>query len=331
MNWMETFGWLVGILILVFVIACLLSDADLTLRFFEKVGSKKGEDFRNQVIWVTGASSGIGEELAYQLAKTGCKLVLSARRKNELQRVKDEILKKGGIHQDDVMVLPLDIAECDTHKDATEKVISQFKQIDILVNNAGRSQRSLAMEASFEVDKAIFDINILGTISLTKSVLPYMVSRKSGHVVVTSSLAGIVPAPLQTAYSAAKHAVQGYFNSLRLELASDNITLTTILPGPVVSKVVENALTTSLDKGLISGNMEAAMQYPNRMSTVRCAELMVIAIAYQLHEVWIAKNPILLTAYMAQYMPTTCRFFLAIYAKRRIKSLKDNTPKKKDE
>ncbi|XP_078000517.1 dehydrogenase/reductase SDR family member 7-like [Glandiceps talaboti] len=329
MVWMTLLGWLVTITCIVVLVAILISDADLTLSYYARFGSNQGATLKDKVVWITGASSGIGEELAYQLAEIGSKLVLSARRKSELERVKKTCLERGQCTEEDIMIIPLDMCVFDSHGSATQKVIAKFNQIDVLVNNAGRTQRSLAIETSLQVDKESLNVNLLGPVSLTKAVLPHMIANKSGHIVVTSSIAGKCPATLQTAYSAAKFAVQGFFDVLRTEVYSDNITVTTVLPGPVVSNVVQSAMTTSVEKSAKDAGIDAALQYPNRMPTDRCAKLMVIGMANKLDELWISKQPMLLLAYMAQYMPMFCRFILMKFGKQRIQAMKAATVEKK--
>jgi short-subunit dehydrogenase len=117
-------------------------------------------------------------------------------------------------------------------------------KIDIVVLNAARSQRGIIERTVLAIDREIFDLNVIGTFSMTKAVLPYMIERKSGHLVAISSVAGKMGAPVSGSYSATKHALQGFFNTLRYEVADRNITVTTVCPGPVVSMVF--LLTVSL-------------------------------------------------------------------------------------
>ncbi|KAJ0062728.1 hypothetical protein NL108_004351, partial [Boleophthalmus pectinirostris] len=201
------------------------------------------------VVWVTGASSGIGEELAYQLARCGAHLILSSRRENELQRVKRHCLQYSNLQDEDILVLPLDLLERQSHEAKTETAIKYFGHIDVLINNGGRSQRSLFLETDLEVYHALMELNFLGTVSLTKQVLPHMTKRGSGSIVTVSSVVGLAGAPLATGYSASKHALQGFFNSLRTELFDyPNILISTVCPGPVQSKIVDNAFTEVLNK-----------------------------------------------------------------------------------
>ncbi|KAL7992743.1 hypothetical protein Chor_016999, partial [Crotalus horridus] len=166
------------------------------------------KELPRKVVWVTGASSGIGEELAYQLAKIGSWLVLSARRENELERVKKKCLEISSLSDKDILILPLDLTERESHESATKTVLQHFGRIDILVNNGGRSQRSLFVDTNISVYNAIMELNYLGTVSLTKFVLDHMIQRKQGKIVTMSSVMGVMGAPLATGYCASKHALQ---------------------------------------------------------------------------------------------------------------------------
>jgi len=197
--------------------------------------------FKNKTIWITGASSGIGEALTYEFIKQGSNVVLSARNKTELQRVKTQCLEIGALPSQ-VLILPLDIIDYDAMPACVEKVISTFGQIDMLINNAGISQRSFCLDTDMDVYRTMFEVNVLGQIALTKQILPLMIKQNSGHMVVTSSVAGKVGAPLRTGYCAAKHAVMGFFDALRTEVAHEGIKVTTITPGFIRTNVSKNAL-----------------------------------------------------------------------------------------
>lgn len=198
-----------------------------------------GIDFSDKVVWITGASSGIGEALAGQMAARGSRLVLSARNEAELQRVASQCRVNGAT---DVLVLPLDITDYSAMEPATRQVLAQYGQIDLLLNNAGVSQRSFCVDTDFSVYRQMMEINVLGQIALTQAVLPAMIARGQGHLAVTASVAGKVGAPLRTGYCAAKHAVMGFFDALRTEVAADGLEVTTITPGFIRTNVSSNAL-----------------------------------------------------------------------------------------
>lgn len=194
--------------------------------------------FENKVVWITGASSGIGEHLAYALADRGARLILSSRNERELNRVRDNC--RNGT---DVLVLPLDITNFAAIPDAVKNVQDQFQKIDILINNAGVSQRALAKETQFEVDQQLIATNYFGPVALTKFVLPDMLKNQTGHIVVISSVLGKMSIPYRSGYAAAKHALHGYFEVLRAEVAAENIKVMIICPGYVHTNVTINALT----------------------------------------------------------------------------------------
>jgi dehydrogenase/reductase SDR family protein 7 len=198
-------------------------------------------DFRDQVVWITGASSGIGEALALALAAKGARLVLSARTGQELERVAGACAEAGAA-ANGVLVLPLDVTDYAAMAPAVERVVDTFGRIDLLINNAGVSQRSFCVDTDFDVYRQMMEINVLGQIALTQAVLPAMRERGHGHIAVTASVAGKLGAPLRTGYCAAKHAVMGFFDALRCEVAADGIQVTTITPGFIRTAVAKNAL-----------------------------------------------------------------------------------------
>ena len=198
--------------------------------------------YQDQVVWITGASSGIGEALALAFARQGARLVLSARREDELQRVAEQCGTRGDTRERP-MVLPLDVTDTDAIHRATEQVLERFDRIDLLINNAGISQRSLCRDTELSVYRRLMDVNVMGQIALTKAVLPHMLERGSGHIAVTSSVAGKVGVRLRTGYCAAKHAVMGFFDALRAEVEEEGIQVSTIVPGFISTPVAENSLT----------------------------------------------------------------------------------------
>lgn len=195
--------------------------------------------FADQVIWVTGASSGIGEGLVYAFVKDGAHVILSGRREAELQRVASNCTDRTG----QILCLPFDMLDETGRAAAVEKVLSRFGHIDMLVNNAGVSQRSLGKDTDISVDRAIMELDYFTVIDLTKRVLPHMLERKSGYLVATSSVAGKYGVPMRTAYSASKHALHGFFDALRAELTSFNIYVSLLVVAGVQSQVSVNALT----------------------------------------------------------------------------------------
>ncbi len=202
----------------------------------------KSFQFNQAVIWITGASAGIGAALAKEAARRGSRLVLSARREGQLQDVKQQCIE-AGCTADNVLVLPLDVLDEAAMPAAVAAVQSQFGRIDLLVNNAGLSQRSTCLDTDMSVYRKLVDVDLLGQIALTKQVLPVMVAQGSGTIAVTASVAGKVGVPLRTGYCAVKHAVMGFFDALRVEVAGLGINVTTIVPGSIRTDVARNAMT----------------------------------------------------------------------------------------
>jgi short-subunit dehydrogenase len=196
--------------------------------------------FKNKRVWITGASSGIGEALALAFAERGAHLILSARNELELNRVAAACAQAGAAS---VIVQPLDLAQHDAIPGIVEKVLRQVGKVDILLNNGGISQRALAKDTSLEVDKRLMNVNFFGTVALTKALLPNMLTHKLGHIVTITSLMGKFSSPLRSSYAASKHALHGFFDSLRAELGQTPIQVTLICPGFVRTSVSANALT----------------------------------------------------------------------------------------
>lgn len=194
--------------------------------------------FNNKVIWITGASSGIGKSLALALSQYNCKLILSSRRKDALEDVKKQCK-----NPDQVAVLPFDLADYEAMEPIALEAIQRFGSIDILINNGGISQRSLIIDTDISVYKKLMEIDYLGTIALSKALLPHFVERQSGQFVTVTSLMGKFSSPSRSGYCAAKHALHGFFDSLRLEHDKDNIRVTLICPGFVNTNVARNAIT----------------------------------------------------------------------------------------
>lgn len=191
-----------------------------------------------KTIWITGASSGIGEALTYHLEQRNCKLILSSRKEDQLKQVKANCK-----NQEHIEILPLDLCDYDGMQAKTEKAIAAFGNIDILINNAGISQRSLISNTNFEVYKKLIDVNYLGTVAITKALLPHFIENKKGKFVTISSLMGKFSSPYRSGYCGAKHALHGFFDALRMEHEKDGIGVTMICPGFVNTNVAQNALT----------------------------------------------------------------------------------------
>jgi len=249
--------------------------------------------FSDKIIWITGASSGIGKALAIELSNQNAKLILSSRKNQELA-----LVKKLCKNPDDVKIVLLDLEDYTNLQSKVDEAIAAFGKIDILVNNGGISQRSFVKDTQIDVDKRIMDINYLGTIALSKAVLPHFIKNENGHFVVTTSIVGKIGTPLRSSYAASKHALHGFFDSLRAEHHQDNIVVTLVCPGFVNTNVSKNALTGN---GTPQQKMDVATA--NGIDPERFAKLMVKSIQNKKEEVYIAGVKEKLGVYVKRFYP----------------------------
>lgn len=230
--------------------------------------------FRDKVVWITGASSGIGEALAVALARVGARLVLSARRHEELERVARACAPARSVD-----VVPLDLGDVDSLVGKAEDVLAKLGSVDVMIHCGGVSQRARVIDTDIGVDERIMRVNYLGTVALTKALLPSMVARRRGHFVVVSSLVGKFGSPLRSSYAASKHALHGFFDSLRAELHDEGIRVTIVCPGFVKTNVSINALTGD---GSPQGKMDRATG--RGMEPAACAAVILRAAAAEREE-----------------------------------------------
>ncbi len=222
-------------------------------------------DFKDKVVWLTGGSSGIGEALTYELLRHGATVIASSEDYDGLVRVQNscDANSRPRCH-----IVQFDLTEMDAIDTLVSDQIRQFGRIDILINISGISQRSLVKETPMEVYRKIMEINYFGTIAFTKAVLPYMIAQGGGHIIATTSIAGKFGFPLRSAYSSSKHALHGFFETLRIETMKENIRVTLLVPGRVQTNISIHALTKNgtpqgkMDTGQATGITaeEAAMQ-----------------------------------------------------------------------
>lgn len=194
--------------------------------------------FQDKVVWITGASSGIGEQLSYIFDKVGAHLILTARSVEGLEHVKQHLDSR----KDTVFILPADLTLLDQLPQLADRAISRFGHIDYLILNAGVAMRDFALKTKLEVDRMIMDLNYFSTIALTKLVLPQMLLRGSGHIVVTSSMSSKYGVPRSAAYAASKHALHGFFNSLRTEIDTRIVPITIVIPGIISTEITAHAM-----------------------------------------------------------------------------------------
>lgn len=265
---------------------------------------------QNKVVWITGASSGIGEALAYEFAQAGSKLILSARRREELERVKGTCLSQGASA---VEILPLDLAEVSTLAACVNDAVNFYKHIDILINNGGVSQRSLAKDTAFEVDRKIFEINYFGTIALTKSLVPHFIKQGSGHFVTITSVTGKLGTPYRSSYAASKHALHGFFDSLRAELWKDNpnILVTLVTPGWTNTNL---SLTALMGDGSAQGKKDDTHEHGLTPQFV--ARKVIHAIRNKKRELLVAGPKETMAVYVNRFFPN---LFARIVRKAKVK------------
>lgn len=290
-------------LFFIFLYKFLTAYGDFTLMSKKQ---PKRQEIEDKVFWITGASRGIGEILAKQLASLGAKLIISARNEAELNRVRTQL--KGKHAPDGVKILPLDLSSGeDSLKLAVEKAEFLFPDsgVDYMIHNAAFERpKTSILDVTEEGLKATFDVNVLGTITLTKLLTPFMLKRGRGHFVVMSSAAGKTPAPGQAVYSASKYALNGYFHTLRSELCQKGIQVTVVCPGPIET----------------ANNAGSRVPSEKRVPSERCAELTIIAATHGLKEAWISYQPVLAVMYLVQYMPTVGYWLMDKVGKNRVEA-----------
>lgn len=250
-------------------------------------------EFKDQVVWITGASSGIGKALAIAFSQAGARVVLSARRANELETVRQECS-----NPEQHYILPLDLIETDTIAAKVSLVEKKLGPVDILVNNAGITQRSLVKDTRMAVIRKIMETNYFGSIAMTQAVLPRMLERQTGRIVFISSLTGKFGTPLRSIYASSKHAIMGFADALRAEVWDSGVRITVILPGFVRTHASRNALTgdgsphATLDKTTAKG-----------MSPEKCAQGILKALEAGKEEVIISGKEQVMV-YLKRFFPS---------------------------
>jgi short-subunit dehydrogenase len=278
--------------------------------------------FKGKVVWVTGASSGIGKELCLQLASRGCRsLIISSRREKALRELQKQLQSSYATLNMQVYVVPLDLEKV---PDLTDEALLQLltaadpcqaalDSVDILINNGGISQRSTAKVAPFDVDKKLLYVDFLSYVRLAKFVLPNMRKRQSGTIVNVSSVAGKIGVGLRTGYCGAKHAIQGYFDALRLEelAAESGVGVVTLVPGSVQTNVSKNSVTT--DSKTQFGKTDPNIG--NGLNVSFAVTCMLKSIANDVDETWIARSKEMFILYLHLYAPQLAKTVMKIATK----------------
>ena len=237
------------------------------------------KDLNNKIVWITGASSGIGKELAIQLAQEGARIILTARSEDKLQALKTEL--KGEQH----WIVPMDLMKVDEIPNKVEEVLQQVGHIDILINNAGISQRSKAIDTSIEVDRKIMELDHFSKVAMTKALLPSFIAQQSGMYITISSVAGKIGVPMRTAYCAAKHAIIGFMDAIRAENAQYGVEVLNVTPGFVQTNISVNAM---VGDGSTHGKMDPLIA--DGMPVDKCVSKIVKGIKKSKKELLIAQG-----------------------------------------
>lgn len=252
------------------------------------------EEFKQKVAWITGASSGIGEALAYAFAKRGAYLILSGRNKQALEEVRKNCL----LFTTQCEVLAFDMLDIHSFDDITNKALQYFGRIDYLCNNAGISQRSLIKDTPLEIDRKVMELDYFSQVALTKKVVPIFIQQNFGHVLVISSVAGKYGFHYRSAYSAAKHALVGFFETLRLELKDVPVYVTLVYPGRIHTNISINAIKAD---GTQHGLMDEAQE--KGIAADLCADKILKGLAKKKVELLIGREELILV-YMKRWFPS---------------------------
>jgi len=251
-------------------------------------------NFTGKTIWITGATSGIGKAMALELAKNKCKLILSGRKLHALKEVEQECIKHGST----VQLAPFDLGKIEEIKSVAKEVLSSNTRIDCLFNVGGISQRSLVIEAGLEIDRNIFEVNFFGTIALTKAILPLMIKQGGGQIAATSSIVGKFGFPYRSAYSASKHALHGFFESLRAENVHNNISVSLIIPGRINTNISVNALNAD---GKNYGVLDDGQAFG--MDKDKCARIIIRKLKAEKKEILVGGKELLMV-HIRRFFPS---------------------------
>jgi len=253
------------------------------------------------IVWITGASSGIGRACAQIYASKGYHVILSSRREVALEKVANDLSVLLDLSRENFSIVPLDLANTDSLSSITEDVISKYGHVDIMIHSGGISQRSLAIDTSIEVDRRVMEIDYFGTVALTKALLPHFVERKSGQFVVITSLMGVFSSPLRSGYCGAKHALHGFFEALRAEHYDDGISITMVCPGFIATDISLNAV---VGDGSKQGTMDA--KTGAGMTPLECAKRIVKAVSKKKAIALVGRSEIL-AVYVYRFFPGLLR------------------------
>lgn len=249
--------------------------------------------FIARVVWITGASSGIGEALTYAFVSGGSRVVASSNDPEGLDRV----IKNCEGLKGSAVAVPFDLSDTSEVERLAAAVVQKEGRIDMLLNIGGVSQRALIKDTPLWLDRKIMEINYFGTIALTKAVLPYMISKGGGHIAATSSITGRFGFPLRSAYSASKHALHGFFETLLIEHKNDNIRVSVLIPGRVRTSISMHALTAS---GKEHGRMDDGQA--GGVTPEKAAEQIIRGLRQNRREILVGSSELLMLK-VRKYLP----------------------------
>ncbi len=263
-------------------------------------------NFTGKTIWVTGASSGIGKAVAIELSSKNPQLILSGRNEEKLNIVGDLCYNNGC----SVLLVPFDLGDETSINKAVKTVLEKGTLVDCLFHFGGISQRSFVNETPLFIDRRIFEVNYFGTIALTKAILPEMIKNGGGHIAVTTSIVGKFGFPCRSSYSASKHALHGFFESLRAENTKNNIRVSMIIPGRINTNISINAIDK---KGNSYNTMDSGQK--NGMSATKAARIICRKLKSEKKEILIGANELIMV-YIRRLLPK-----LFYYLSSRVKPL----------
>lgn len=265
------------------------------------------------MIWITGASSGIGEALTRELSKQGALLIISARNKEKLALLNNSLPKDPG----SAKVLDFDLQDLDKLNQKAEMALSFYGRIDHFISNAGMAIRDHALSTTIEVDKKLMDINYFAPMSITKYILPSMIQNKSGRLVIISSLSGKYGVPRVAAYAASKHALHGFFETLRSEIVDTGVDITMIIPGIIRTEITAHALKGD---GTSFGKVETT--FKNAYPVDKAAKKILKAIKNKKEESFVGGTE-RITLWLNRISPWLLRRFIRNHPIKRLRKLKE--------
>ena len=266
--------------------------------------------FKDKIVWITGASSGIGEALAYEFSKQGARLIISSRDEVELNQVKANCSNS----PENIFVLPFNLADQPDIESKAILALNKWGGIDYLIHNAGIAARDFVENTDMSVFRLVMETNYFGPIALTKAILPSMLQAKKGHIVVVSSLSGKFGVPKLSAYAGSKHALHGFFESLRTEISKSGLTISIVIPGFINTPILKKAIN---GKGIITGKNLAVNE--KGMSSEECAIKMVKAIRKGKQETLIGGTE-KLSVYFHRFLPGTFNLIIASHPLRKLRN-----------